>query len=324
MNLSRIVAHVGAVVMIATLAAAEQSKPVASAPAVPLWAFPPSSIPTFSTKTEKNETLPGSTLKFSEAQLRDRTVAVDWFPQQHPVMPPAVKGGRGTVFACGYCHLPDGLGRPENAILAGMPFEYLRQQMRDMKSGKRGLIDSHFIPNNNMLITVRQTSDADSDAAVKYFSGLRYSKHVKVVETASIPKASGNGFVYVFDKSGAREPLGERIIEGPDDFEQFEKRDNRTRFTAYVPVGSIARGAALAKGDGATRPACAICHGVGFKGGPLGPPIAGHFPSGIFRQLYAIQIGTRNGVQAALMKPNVIGLTQRDMIDLAAYVGSLP
>jgi cytochrome c553 len=43
----------------------------------------------------------------------------------------------------------------------------------------------------------------------------------------------------------------------------------------------------------------------------------------VFRQLYAIRIGTRNGPGAAVMKPIVASLSQNEMIDLAAYVGSL-
>ena len=37
-----------------------------------------------------------------------------------------------------------------------------------------------------------------------------------------------------------------RIVEGPDDFEQFEIRDPATTYTAYVPPGSIALGKQLA------------------------------------------------------------------------------
>ena len=49
----------------------------------------------------------------------------------------------------------------------------------------------------------------------------------------------------------------------------------------------------------------------------------GRFPTYLFRPLYAFQSGTREGAIATLMKPIVAGLSRRDMIDLAAYVGSL-
>jgi len=65
---------------------------------------------------------------------------------------------------------------------------------------------------------------------------------------------------------GGNEPLGRRIVEMPNDVEQFELRDTRSQFTAYVPPGSIAKGEVLAKtgGSGTTVP-CGICHGPDLK-----------------------------------------------------------
>ena len=37
------------------------------------------------------------------------------------------------------------------------------------------------------------------------------------------------------------EPLGRRIIEVPENLEQFERRDGRSRWIAYVPLGSSTR-----------------------------------------------------------------------------------
>jgi hypothetical protein len=39
---------------------------------------------------------------------------------------------------------------------------------------------------------------------------------------------------------------GTRVIEVPENLEQFENRETRSRFLAYVPPGSIKRGEALA------------------------------------------------------------------------------
>lgn len=204
-----------------------------------------------------------------------------------------------------------------------MPFNYLAQQLRDMRAGARKLVNAHFAPGALMLQVIRQTSETDAEAAARYFSGLRYTKRVKVVEAARIPHPVAHGFVYVFEKRRPLVSLGERIIEGPDDPERFEMRDPRTTYTAYVPLGSIARGAALARGNGAARPPCALCHGPGLRGTSVGPPIAGRFPTFLFRQLYAFKSGTRAGVTATLMKPIVASLSRHDTIDLAAYVGSL-
>ena len=53
-------------------------------------------------------------------------------------MPKVVAHGtKPAVLACGYCHLPNGQGRPENASLAGLPEAYIIKQMADFKSGQR-------------------------------------------------------------------------------------------------------------------------------------------------------------------------------------------
>lgn len=318
-----------------TASQAAAAHPVGMPPtnSAPLWAFPggggASSSPSSSRSSRSSSSvaremrLPGSQRSFTAAQLVDRTTAVDWFPAAHPPMPPAVRGSRGAVSACGFCHLPEGAGRPENAALAGMPLDYLSQQLRDMRSGARKLVNARFIPGALMLEVIRQTSAADAEAAARYFSRLRYTKRVKVIETDRIPHPVAHGFVYFFEKNRPKVVLGERIVEGPDDPQRFEMRDPRTPYTAYVPVGSISRGAALAKGNGAARPPCALCHGAHLEGSSIGPPIAGRFPTYVFRQLYAFRSGTRQGTAATLMKPIVAGLSQRDMIELAAYVGSL-
>ena len=266
--------------MLAASAAAQQPVPAAtrtpasaSAPApqpasataanVPAWAFPPPQI----------SGVPGSTRRFSDTAIFDRTRPVDWFPDDHPPAPDAVKG-RAQLFACGYCHSPDGGGRPENAALAGMSESYIVRLLADMKSGARAY-DPHFTTGVNMVLVAQLSSDADVRAAAKYFAGLPYRKRLRVVEARDIPRATPNS-VYYFDTGGATEPLGQRIIEGPDDAERFQRRDPHTTYTAYVPPDSIARGAALARG-GAGLPACDSCHGAGLRGSPDAPPLAGRF-----------------------------------------------
>ena len=311
----KFLARACALALVATFAATSQDRADAQAKpaaAFPQWAFPGPLL----------KSVPGSTEKFSDVQMFDRTIAVDWFPNSHPPMPDAVKG-RAAQYACGFCHLPQGAGRSENAALAGLPEKYIIQQMADMKSGARHTPDPKFGAAVNMQTTAKLASDADVAAAAKYFSSLKYTKHLKLIESKDVPKFHSDGFVYVIEKAGPRDPLGDRIIEGPDDIEGFEMRDPAMTFTAYVPIGSVARGAALAKGDGGARLACEACHGPGLKGSEIGPPIAGRLPTGIFRQLYAVQSGDRNGPTTVLMKPIVAGLSQKDMVDLAAYDATL-
>jgi cytochrome c553 len=281
----------------------------AGAEAVPAWAFP----------GPVTYGVPGSDRHYSEVVLFDRTRAVDWFPDSHPLMPDAVRG-RAPVYACGYCHLPDGAGRAENAALAGLPEEYLRRQIAEMKSGVRAY-DPHFTTGVNMVLVARMSADDDIVAAARYFASLTYRKRTRVVEASEIPRATANS-VYFFATDGAREALGARIIEGPDDTQRFEHRDPLTTYTAYVPVGAIARGAALATGPHG-QPACETCHGPGLKGSSVAPPLAGRFATGLFRQLYDFKTGLRHGSQAVLMQPVMAQLTIDEMISLAAYAASL-
>jgi cytochrome c553 len=119
------------------------------------------------------------------------------------------------------------------------------------------------------------------------------------------------------------EPIGQRIIEMPEDLERTELRDAASGFVAYVPVDSIEKGQVLVTTGGAGKTiACAICHGPDLKGlGPV-PALAGRSPSYIVRQLYDIQHGVRNGPWTALMQPVVAQLSEQDMIAIAAYTAS--
>ena len=68
----------------------------------------------------------------------------------------------------------------------------------------------------------------------------------KVVETETIPKVEVYRWVYRKLDGGATEPIGNRVVELPDDMERFEHRDGHITYTAYVPPGSIAKGKTLA------------------------------------------------------------------------------
>jgi cytochrome c553 len=54
------------------------------------------------------------------------------------------------------------------------------------------------------------------------------------------------------------------------------------------------------------------------------PPIAGRSPTAIGRQLYDFKTGARRGKDSALMKPAVENLTDEDIVDVSAYLASLP
>jgi cytochrome c553 len=274
---------------------------------------------------DRPNSLPGSNATFSWKQARDLFVAPDWHPETHPAMPEIVANGRNPdVRACGSCHRVEGTGGPENASLAGLPAAYFVQQISDFKSGARTMSGPQRPSTQLMFASVKDITDAEARAAAEYFAALKPKRVIKVVESETIPKTGPSRLFYVKSPDGGTESLGQRIVEIPDDVDQFELRDSRATFTAYVPIGSLAKGEALAKTGGAgTTIACGLCHGSELKGVDPIPPIAGRSPTYIVRQLYEFQHGRRAGAASDLMKPTVEKLSQDDMIALAAYVGSL-
>ncbi|MBV9756396.1 MAG: cytochrome C-binding protein [Alphaproteobacteria bacterium] len=266
--------------------------------------------------------VPGSAAGFTLTQIRDLFNVPDWYPDDHPAMPePVAHGRKPDAFACGFCHLPNGLGRPENASLAGLPAEYIERQIADFRAGLRKSSVAS-LPPMLMVATAKGATDADVKAAAAYFSALKLRPWIRVEEAARVPKTRVLGFMLVPDGSGETEAIGDRIIEMPEDVARTELRDSRSGFVAYAPPGSLLRGAGLvATGGGKTVP-CGICHGADLQGiGPV-PALAGRSPSYLFRQLYDIKHGTRAGTWAALMAPVVANLDEADMVALAAYAAS--
>ena len=161
----------------------------------------------------------------------------------------------------------------------------------------------------------------------EYFAALTPNRFVKVIETAMPPKTyvSAAGRHRQIVPNGGTEPIGSRIIQIPENPMGTTIRDPHAGFIAYVPPGSIQRGANLVKTGGAGKTVqCALCHGEALTGLGEVPRIAGLQPVYIARQLITIQNGTSNGTAVALMKKAVSNLTERDVIDISAYLGSLP
>lgn len=294
-----------------------------SAGAPPPWAYlvntPTGQPPAPDDGSAKH--VPGSIKSMTISQVRDGFNVPDWHPDQHAQMPEVVEHGRKPdVRACGWCHMPDGMGRPENAALSGLPAAYIVQQIADFRSGARKSSQPKFGP--LMTVIAKAASDSDVQAAADYFSAQKPRVWIRVVETATVPKTTVAGML-VPVAAGATEPIGQRIIEVPENPGLTELRDGGSGFVAYVPSGSIEKGQSLVTtgGAGKTMP-CAMCHGSDLKGlGPV-PGIAGRSPSYLFRQLYDIQHGARKGFWTELMKAPVAHLTQEDMIAIAAYTSS--
>jgi cytochrome c553 len=268
--------------------------------------------------------IPGSLLAFTPAQIQDHFGPADWFPGDHPPMPAVVAQGRKPqVWACALCHYPNGKGKPENASVAGFPVSYFVEQMHEFRAGERKSADPG--KKNTALmssIATAMTHEEISEAA-NYFGSMKWTPWIKVVETESVPKMYSSVGMYMPLPGNEKEPIGQRIIETPQDPEGTEMlRNPRSGFVAYVPVGSIEKGKKLVDTGGGKTVACSVCHGADLQGmGPV-PGLAGRSPSYLVRQLYDMQQGTRRGEWTELMKPVVTKLSQEDMLNIAAYTAS--
>jgi len=263
---------------------------------------------------------PGSTLSITRAKADDMYDIPNWYPNMYPPMPKIVQyGNKDTqVRACGSCHLPTGTGHDESAYMAGLPASYFIRQMADWKSGDRKY-------SATMVAMAKIITDSEIREAADYFTSLKPQPWIRVVETDTVPRSYiGPGNKRLVHPDGGTEPLGNRIIEVPEDEEVVVYRDPASGFVAYVPKGSIAKGKELAiTGNGGKTIACGICHGRTLQGLGELPAIAGRHPNYIVRQLWNMQNGERVGTSAALMQQVVEKLTNDDMLAIAAYVASL-
>jgi len=290
-------------------------------PGLPDWTFNvPGNEQPQAFRPEGTVTVPGSTRQYDAARIAGTATPPDWFPDEHPPAPKAVTGGPGTGvrFACGACHLMSGQSHAEAADIAGMPAEYLIRQMSYYRSGARR-DDARMGP------IAKATSEEEVREAAEYFAALKPAVFVKVVETATPPRTfiATLGRHRQLHPEGGTEPIGHRILEIPEDPMRTELRDPHSGFIAYAPLGSLARGEALVKGEGSGVP-CGVCHGADLRGLGEVPRLAGQQPLYIARQLFDLQYGSSAGKAAGLMKPVVASLSEDDIIAISAYLGSLP
>ena len=281
--------------------------------------------------------LHGSGATYSLVDVRDGQNVIDWFPGDHPPMPNVVahgpaRLGRATR-GCGSCHLPNGKGRPENASPAALPVTYFIRQIQDFRNGLRHTADPRKPNTNTMIDLAKAMTDEEVTAAAQYFTAIKWTPWIRVVETNLVPKTRISGNLFLPIEQARTEPIAGRIIEMPENVEQAENyRNPHSGFVAYVPVGSIAKGQDLVTTggmkmigntivQGKTTP-CVTCHGLDLMGVTDVPPIAGRSPSYIVRQVWDIQQGTRNGAAVQLMKMAVAKLTKEDLVAIAAYVSS--
>jgi cytochrome c553 len=300
----------------------------AGIPDFPAWAYPRCDTTAAAIEPDNSRLLsvPGSKVQLTAADLARTSGAPDWFPSEHAKMPAVVAAKRSDKkIACGYCHLPDGNGRPENAKIAGLSTAYIIAQVRSIRTLERQPAVRGWPPSALMKDAIADLTEQDIAVAAEYFSRQKTKSFVKVVERESVPRHEVSCGAFI-PAQGHVTPLRQTILEMPIDVGRFERRDPHTAYIAYVPKGSIERGRKLADtGDNGRTQPCAGCHGADLRSGPEleGPPLAGRFASYLFRQLYGFKSGARGGDAAQPMQSVVANLMQADMIDLAAYAASL-
>lgn len=328
------------VVLVQGVGAQSPASPVTSAPLLPIppWAFtlpsPGQTAPPASAADSVPRGLPGTSVRLSVVDTRNSFQVPDWRPTEHPPMPEIVAKGRAPrVLACGFCHLPNGQGRPENANLTSLSVGYILRQMDDFRAGRRRSSEPRMRPPALMDTIAMHATDDEARIAAEYFSRVKPRRWTRVVETATVPKSVINRTgMHVAAPGDEREAIGARIIEMAEDVERTELRDAGSGFVAYVPPGSVARGKKLVEtgGNGRTQP-CAACHGKDYRGLATVPSIAGmtdvptiagRSPSYIVRQLYDFRNGARAGTAAAPMALNVAKLSPDDIVDIAAYLAT--
>ena len=263
--------------------------------------------------------VPGSSATYSKKAIPDLYTVPDWFPGDHPALPAIARDGRKPdVPSCGHCHLPNGFGRPENQSIAGLPKAYIIEQFADFKSGARHSSSPQLGSSAWMSRLSKNITPEEIEASATYFSSIKPTKWIRVVETDEVAKTHPDGLMLAVDTPKVMEPIGEKIVELPEDDAQFELRNPHVGFVAYVPKGTLAKGAALVKAGG-----CAACHGANLKGVGNVPSIAGRSPSQMGRQLIDFQRGNRSGAGAALMKAPVANLSDADVVAITGYLASL-
>ncbi|HEY2781120.1 MAG TPA: c-type cytochrome [Steroidobacteraceae bacterium] len=257
----------------------------------------------------------------------------DWYPNEHAPMPAIVAHGaapsvehRAPILPCALCHLPNGAGHVESASLAGLPAEYLIMQLAEIRSGER-LINVGG-PRAAQFITALKSAYTDDQVreAAEYYSRLPPRNWIEVRETSRVPHSGvdPDSLMRTASTGGGTEPLGDRIVELPQNESGLRRRDAHSGFIAYVPVGSIAKGKRLVSSADHASPACAACHGKSLNGLGGIPPLAGRPPTYLVRQLWNYQSGERRGAMAAPMQAVAARLRVDQMLVIAAYLASLP
>src|SRR5262249_35079830 len=180
----------------------------------------------------------GSQASFTLRQLGFGYGPADWFPEDHPPAPDIVARGREKdgVRACALCHYHNGKGKMENAGVAGLPINYFLETMAAFASGARRSADPRKHNTQEMIAIANALSPTETRATAEYFGSIKWTPWIRVIETEAVPRFRATPLgLFIAEKAGGTEPLGQRVIEMPDNAEQTEVfRNPRSGFVAYA------------------------------------------------------------------------------------------
>ena len=166
----------------------------------------------------------GSDLQLTQTQINDRFAPPDWYPDEHPPMPEVVAHGRQPlVRACAQCHMPHGAGHPESASLAGLPADYIFEQTLAYQRGTRKSLVS--ARSASMIEIAAEMTEEEMRIAAEYFASLPPVKWITVIEADMVPETYvGAGNMRHAERGGGMEPIGNRIVEIPENSELADLR----------------------------------------------------------------------------------------------------
>ena len=298
----------------------------AQPPAPPLtWAYPTALNSALPPPPPGLQHVPESALALTLAQVSDEQNPPDWFPNEHPPAPDIVaRGHPGGSTPCAECHLMNGQGFLGAANLTGLSADYIVEQVREYRSGRRVSAQPHRADTEEMIKVAKMVSDADLAAAAAYFTILPKRPWMHVIETDTVPVTRPDRYGWLdLVPGGGVEPIKGRVIEVPEDARRLYLEDPHLNYIDYVPVGAVARGAALVHSGGPDGQPCTSCHGADLRGLGKTPALAGRSAAYLARMLWDIKIGARGGPAVAQMQQPARTLDEAQITDIVAYLASL-
>ena len=75
-----------------------------------------------------------------------------------------------------------------------------------------------------MIAIAKGMTEDETQAAAEYFGSMKWTPWIKVVEATTVPKTRIAGGMFLRIEGGETEPIGDRIIETPEDVEAHRSR----------------------------------------------------------------------------------------------------